>query len=560
MNVPNRTVRVSLVTVSPAMLDSLRLPKSERIALVGAAVVSIVLRAVAFFHYRFDSDEPQHLHVVWGWTRGLVQYRDVFDNHTPLFHLTFAPLLARLGERPDILLYMRAPMLVFWAIVLICTWILGARLYDRHIAAAATVMLSLFPTFFLKSLEFRNDNPWSALWMLSVVVLTGGPIAPLRLFIAGVILGTSAAISLKTIILVVTLLICAIATRALCGGDVSLRRWIAAIAAGLAGIFVVPLIVIAVFVRLGAWPSMRYCLIDFNDAAVRVARHVAVNRAIYPLILGAILYAAYRLTRGRTFDVVVRRRFFFGLFFFVFTASVACFWVMISPRDFVPVMPIGAVLGIPALQRIRMRHVSFTGAFTVVAFAFIGFTTYYADSFENKTDEHITMMRQVLGLTRPGEPLIDYKGETIYRRRPFYYILEQITREQFERAWIPDTIERDVVAAHCHVAQADGNFWPADGRRFLQQNFLDMGRLRVSGQWLHQDGGFTIAVPGEYVVVEYDGEAHGELDGSPYKGARYLQPGPHRFVHSVGPRRLAAMWAPAWNRGYSPFDLKDRDF
>ena len=560
MTVPHRRLNVSLVTFSGAMLESRRLPKSERVALIGAAIVSLALRAIAFFHYRFDSDEPQHLHVAWGWTRGLVQYRDVFDNHTPLLHLMFAPLLARLGERPDILIYMRAPMLIFWAVVLGCTYVLGTRLYDRRIAAAATVMLSIFPTFFLKSLEFRNDNLWSALWMLTVVVLTGGPIGIVRFFIAGVILGAAAATSLKTIILVVCLLICAIATRAFCGGDVSFKRWTAAIAAGLAGVFVVPLIVVYAFMRLGAWPSMRYCLIDFNDAAVRAAHYVVITRAMYPLILALVIYVAYRRTRGRTFDVTQRRRFFFGLFFFVFTSSVACLWVLISPRDFVPVMPIVAILAIPGLQRMGMRHVSFTGAYIVVTAAFLGFITYYADSFENKTDEHITMMRQVLGLTRPGEPLIDYKGETIYRRRPFYYILEHITREQFERDWIPDTIERDVVAARCHVAQADGRFWPAAGRRFLQQNFLDMGRLRASGQWLTEDGGFTIAVPGEYVIVEYDGEAHGELDGTPYRGARYLPPGPHRFVHSVGPRRLAALWAPAWNRGYSPFDLKDREF
>src|SRR5947208_12458843 len=49
--------------------------------IAGLAGISLVLRAIAFFHYRFDSDEPQHLHVAWGWTAGLLQYRDVFDNH-----------------------------------------------------------------------------------------------------------------------------------------------------------------------------------------------------------------------------------------------------------------------------------------------------------------------------------------------------------------------------------------------------------------------------------------------------------------------------------------------
>ncbi|MGZ4809924.1 MAG: hypothetical protein ACXV7D_11420, partial [Thermoanaerobaculia bacterium] len=172
----------------------------------------------------------------------------------------------------------------------------------------------------------------------------------------------------------------------------------------------------------------------------------------------------------------------------------------------------------------------------------------------------ITMMHQALGLSRPGEPLLDYKGETVYRQRPYFPILEQITREQMERGWIRDTIASDVLRTGCHVAQADGPFWPPLGRRFLAENFLDMGRLRASGQWLTHDGGFTIAVPGEYVVLEFDGESHGELDGTPYGGARFLKAGHHRFIHHAGPPRLACVWAPAWKRGYSPFDLKDRDF
>ncbi|MFP5248032.1 MAG: hypothetical protein ACLGH0_15160, partial [Thermoanaerobaculia bacterium] len=68
--------------------------KHERLLLWIAAGTAVVLRLLAYFRYRFDSDEQQHLHVAWGWTAGLVQYRDLFDNHAPLFHILMAPLLA----------------------------------------------------------------------------------------------------------------------------------------------------------------------------------------------------------------------------------------------------------------------------------------------------------------------------------------------------------------------------------------------------------------------------------------------------------------------------------
>src|ERR1700676_214435 len=50
----------------------------------------------------WNSDEPQHLHVVWAWANGMLPYKDVFDNHSPLFQAISAPLFALLGKRADI--------------------------------------------------------------------------------------------------------------------------------------------------------------------------------------------------------------------------------------------------------------------------------------------------------------------------------------------------------------------------------------------------------------------------------------------------------------------------
>src|SRR5256885_14448715 len=107
--------------------------RRERLIVAALALLMLALRAAAFFHYRFDSDEPQHLHVAWGWTAGLVQYRDLFDNHAPLFHILSAPLLRVIGERSDVLFFMRAPMLLLFAVVLWATYVLGTRLYSARV-------------------------------------------------------------------------------------------------------------------------------------------------------------------------------------------------------------------------------------------------------------------------------------------------------------------------------------------------------------------------------------------------------------------------------------------
>ena len=57
----------------------------------------LVLRFFYIWHFRIDSDEPQHLHVVWAWANGMLPYRDVFDNHAPVFQALCAPPFHLLG-------------------------------------------------------------------------------------------------------------------------------------------------------------------------------------------------------------------------------------------------------------------------------------------------------------------------------------------------------------------------------------------------------------------------------------------------------------------------------
>src|SRR3954454_23769354 len=88
---------------------------------------------------------------------------------------------------------MRAPMLLLFAVVLGVTYAISRRW-------EAVLLLALFPTFFLKSLEYRTDNLWNALWMLALLALIRK-----REFLAGLLLGLALCVSLKTVLLIVTL-------------------------------------------------------------------------------------------------------------------------------------------------------------------------------------------------------------------------------------------------------------------------------------------------------------------------------------------------------------------
>jgi hypothetical protein len=514
------------------------LSRREKLTFAAIAALAIVLRFVALFRYRFDSDEQQHLHVTWGWTAGLVQYRDIFDNHAPLFHMLTAPMLALVGERSTVLLWMRVPMLVLFGIVLWATYKIARELYDERVAACATVLLALFPPFFLKSLEFRNDNLWTALWMLALIALLQR-----RMLVVGVLLGAALAVSLKT-----SLLVIALAGAAAIAWFVRKERLPGVIRAA-AGFILIPTALVIFFAAVGAWDELLFCNFTFNGNFARTRPHLWIGRAAFPFMLGGVLWLAWRFRSTEH-----RWRYFFTVVIGIFTITLAGFWPLISPRDFLPMMPLAAIFVAASL----VRFANPIRAFAIAAAVCVASLYYYADRFENNTDWHITMMNQALRLSHPGEPLLDHKGETIYRKRPFYFAFEVATRNLMSRGIIRDTVAEDVIRTRTHVAQADGAMWPPRGRAFLNENFINLGRLRASGQWLQKDGTFTIAVPGEYVILSEHGQTPGILDGTLCTGPRELGAGAHRFVGRE--KNVAVLWAPAFQRGHSPFHLRDLDF
>ena len=506
------------------------LSRSERFLLGSTAAVLLVLRALAVFRYRFDSDEQQHLHVTWGWTAGKIQYRDVFDNHAPLFHMVTAPLLALFGERADILLWMRLPMLVLFALVLWCTFDVARRLYDTRVASWAVVLLALFPPFFLKSLEFRTDNLWNAFWMLALVGLVRG----WRPFVVGMMLGCALAVSLKTPLLVIALGIALLLRKERPRG----------LLAGIAGFVLVPAALAIFFISIGAWDELVYCNFIFNGNLARAQDNAWLLRTLALVGAAALIYVARR-TRAST----ERLRWIFAVTIGAFTIVLAGVWLLISPRDFLPMFPLLAIFAASRTRDLRMLGVAVA--------VMLAALWYYADRFENHTDWHITMMQQALRLSRPGEPLMDLKGETIYRHRPFYYAFELITRSQMARGIIKDTVAEDVVRERAYIAQADGPMWPPSARAWLSDHFVDMGRLRAAGNWVKPDGSFVIGVPGEYIVLNVNGEARGSIDGTPYDKPRVIDAGKHRWDGESG---VVVVWAPAFRRGHSPFHLRDREF
>jgi len=533
-------------------------------ALVGA----FALRVLYLLHYRVDSDEPQHLHVAWGWAHGLVQYRQVFDNHAPLFHVLCAPLVRLVGERPDVVLVMRFAMLPLYVGSLAATYVIAAALFPARHAAWATAVAALAPGFFLNSVEFRADDLWAALWLIALAVIVRGRLTGRRATLVGLLLGATLATSLKTTLLLTSLTIAGAGALAVTppSARASWRTLAGRIAAGLAGLLVVPTVVVLGFASLRALDPLVYGTISHNALPGLGLWHKTPQRILLlPLSVPLLGVGARLLARTAPTPEVGARRTLVFLAAGVYLVLLLGAWPLVTREDFIPVAPLVALLATSAGMSLvaafssPRRRGAWTMAMPMVAIvlatqAMLRSSPPWVDA----TGESTELVAAVLRLTTPDEYVMDLKGESVFRRRPYYYVLEYITKERLERGLLPDSIPEDLVATRTSVVAEDRNGIPPRGRAFMAANYLDIGPVRVLGRML-PDGdtaerrrAFEVVVPGRYAILAEHGTASGALDGVPYDGARWLAAGTHEFV----PERddhFALLWSKAVETGFVPF-------
>jgi len=548
--------------------------RGERAMAVWLFAVTLLLRIVHVFHYPVNSDEPQHLHVVWGWAHGLLQYRDVFDNHTPLFHLLCAPLLFVFGERPGILYLMRLAMIPLSVAALWGTYQLGWVLFSRRVGLWAAVFTGLLPGFFFCSGEFRTDDLWTVLWLLALAVAVRGQLTWKRGLGVGFLLGTAVGVSLKTTLLLASFGVAVLAAASLTAKDrarpLLCRLSLCAVAA-LAGLVVVPSALVLFFFAQGALVPFVYGTVQHNILPGLGHWRYPQQSLLFPTMLPGLWWGARTIIR-RTADVrLAARRAVIFLTPAIYISALFSFWPLLTREDYLPFYPLLILLLTPVILAVPGWIAHWRGSllpprfvvlvptcFAILEIAcVVGDRSLWRDRTRNATD----LLAEVLQLTQPTDPVVDVKGETVFRPRSSYYVLEDITRARISQGLLADDIPERLVATRTCVAAADNEKFPPRTRAFLQENYLPVGHLRVAGQFLTprtaNDGvasfPFDVRIPAQYAVISETGTSTGWLDGTPYEDARFLVPGPHEYRSSSGEGRLALVWAQAVERGFSPF-------
>lgn len=507
------------------------------------------------FHWVIDADETQHLHIVWGWTHGLAQYRDIFANNMPLFHLLYAPLFAAVGERADIVPVMRLMMIPLSALMIICTYQISRALYSKRVGLWAIVFLMWLAPFLLVGLQFRTDVLWGAVWMLAMAALLSGSLSWKRILTAGFFVGTAVAVSQRTAWLLLSLGITAVVLITLLPElrtRQSLWRGTKLTLIASAGAAIVPLGLVGFLIWKGLLADLIRWAFGFNA----IANVDPLRKSLWwwPcfIVVSVLLYWGARqlIRRASCRELGIKRAavlLFTGM-------SGAVFWVFMPTLHqgvVLPTMPLVVALMTPLLLALRP---------TLVILIEIGFLLFAHHRFRNEWRPRAQqeLLQQVLQLTDPGDYIMDRKGETIFRRRPYFYALVKITMHRIARGEVPDNIIERIITTRTCVAVANLYGFPQADKNFLDSNFLVSGRVRVAGQRLRTRGPastypipFSLPIPARYTIVTESGTAKGRLDGEPFDKPRFLDSGPHEYRPTEGEGQLAIIWAQAVERGFA---------
>ena len=543
----------------------------SRLGALALALFSLALllaKVRAAWCYRVDSDEPQHLHVVWGWSHGLLQYRDLFDNHAPLFQLLCAPLFRALGERADIIHPMRLAMIPLYAVCLWAIYRLGTILYSRRCGAWATVFASLIPVSFWTSSEFRTDDLWATLWLLSLVVLLSGPVTPRRACAFGLVLGATFGVSLKTSLLTAALALAAIAVWAMpsrtAGPPGSWRERACTVLSFLGGLVLIPAGLLLFFAAAGIVPDAYYCLVTHSMVAGLMMPD-PLRRFGFWLLLGqpAFVVLAFVMLRFAPEQRLgAGRALLFLTVTFYFTLLIN-YWPDITAEDFLPIaplcgLPIAALLfesRLPGKRLEPWRAVAGVLLILLEARAVSRVSSLRHD----RTAPQIQGIGDVLTLTAPGDFVMDAKGDSIFRPRPYRYVLETFTLRRMGLGLLPADIPARLVATRTALVYANAahhHEWP---RNFIAEHYLPLrgpnGPLLVPGVMLKTTPCATIEVviPGSYVLMAEHGITDGTVDGLPVHAPFELGKGLHQFTPAASAAPVALYWAKAAEAGYSPF-------
>ena len=522
------------------------------------------MKAVAAFRFRFNTDETQHLHVLWGWTRGMIQYRDLFDNHPPLFHMLMAPFFGLFPERADIVIPMRLLMIPFYVASLIAVYRIGRALYSPRMAVWLALIAGALSPFFFPGTEFRPDDLYAAFWLWALVAAVESRFTTTRAAVIGLLLGACTGITMKTSLLVSSLSMAAgisLGLRCCLGGwhpspSQLLRR---ILVFGIAGL-IVPASLCFFFAGHHALSDLYYCVLKHNVVPHAERWNGSSLHYFYlPLGMPLLLVGAILIYRCSSDSGVAARRVFIALLPAIYYLLLYSYWPDITDQDHLPAMPLVPLAVMPLILCLTGGFRASTAGSLALPAAFalcVGLIWHTQVLQRGSVAKYVNPISTVLSLTTPEECVMDLKGDSIYRQRPIYYAIETFTKLRMKLGWIKNDIVDQLIRTRTAVC-FHPPFPGPDVMRFINANYLPLvssPNVLVLGQMLPAPSSgvihFKVSIPAKYVLLQQDRPAAGVIDGTPYAGGEALSAGDHQFAPTDATAPVTLFWSRAWTQGW----------
>ena len=544
--------------------------RGELGAVVGVFAGEVMVKIWAIFAYRFNSDEPQHLHVIWAWTHGLIQYRDVFDNHMPLFQIMCAPVFGLLGEHADVLFGMRLLMVPLYFLSAWCIFRIGRIAFSARVGTWSVIASGAIWDYALCTTEFRTDNLWALFWLMAVLVLLRDALNWRGGMVAGLLLGLAFAVSMKSTLMLLSVCLALLVTlRLFVPAEGVVRRLPERSILALGVCTAIPPLVIALFFAAkGVWPELRSCVFQHNLEGAAWSPNATLHLLLLPLGLPLVMRFALRQVQSSLSPIGTFRRYFLVNVCGIYLVLLVSLWHYITHQDYLLFYPLAAIIAVAAVLRwgeqrnAKRSLVPSTGWFSLPATALLVLLPLLLVQvpFRNRAIAEIALVRNVLTLTTPADLVFDSKGETVFRRRCIYEVFESLTNRERVKHVIADDVPERCMATKTCVAVLGQRLTDKD-TQFLKSNYLPVaGNLLVAGKYLMAEKAdsiqFKVEIPAVYEIVTRNGTVTGSLDGTPYTGNRFLDRGVHTFRRVSGASTLAVIWANAARHHFTPWPLR----
>lgn len=162
-----------------------------------------------------NPDEFAHLHWSYLLFTGVVPYRDFFFHFLPVFHILFFPLFL-FPQGPFAIVAGRMIMLLFSFATAYLLTVITRRFTKNPLSPLVSAMIFLlFPMTFDKTIEVRPDMVMTFLgvFCLTLLLPDKNKLSNSRIYIGGILFGTSMLLLLKTVAIIPALLFLLVGTR-----------------------------------------------------------------------------------------------------------------------------------------------------------------------------------------------------------------------------------------------------------------------------------------------------------------------------------------------------------